>query len=132
MNCEYCGSVLSPANTWCTNCGASAPTQNAAVPTYTPQPQQQYQPYNQNQFVQSNLPPKMNSMALAGGIVSLVSLVCGFCGVAGIVGLILSIIGLTQINKTGERGRGWALTGIIIGVAGIVLGILTTFLMFVI
>lgn len=49
---------------------------------------------------------RWNGMAIAG-------FVCSFF--VAIVGLILSIIGFNQIKKTGEKGRGLAIAGIIIG-----------------
>ena len=40
----------------------------------------------------------------------------GTGGLAGLVGIILGIIGLVQINKNpGQKGKGWAITGIVIG-----------------
>lgn len=73
---------------------------------------------------------KMNGLALAGFIVSLVGLVLFFFGwigaLIGLVGLILSIIGRRQIAARGERGRGLATAGIIIGAVAVVLGIVYT------
>ncbi|MEE1296335.1 MAG: DUF4190 domain-containing protein [Bifidobacterium sp.] len=50
-------------------------------------------------------------MAIAG-------FVCSFF--VSIVGLVLSIIGLTQVNKSHERGRGLAIAGIVISAISIV------------
>jgi len=61
---------------------------------------------------------KTNGLAIAG-------FVCSFF--VQIVGLVLSIIGLSQINKTGEGGKGLAIAGIIISAAGIILTIIAIF-----
>ena len=41
-----------------------------------------------------------------------------------ILGLVFGHIALSQINKTGERGRGLALTAVIVGWIGVVTGAL--------
>ncbi|KAE8762653.1 DUF4190 domain-containing protein [Georgenia thermotolerans] len=61
--------------------------------------------------------PRTNPMAIAG-------LVCAF--LVWPAGIVLSAIGLRQIKRTGERGRGLALAGLIVSiVAGVVSIILT-------
>lgn len=66
-------------------------------------------------------------------VVSIVAIVLGF--VVPIGGIIAGAVGLAQIKRTGEKGRGLALTGIIVGsvltVLGVIAGIaLTAFLVF--
>lgn len=56
-----------------------------------------------------------NAMAIAG-------FVCSFF--VAIVGLVLSIIGLNQIKRTGEKGRGLAIAGIIISAVQMVVTVL--------
>ena len=68
-----------------------------------------------NKKVSDTKEAKTNGLAIAG-------FVCSF--VAQIVGLVLSIIGLVQIKKSGEKGRGLAIAGIIISAVGIFLTIL--------
>lgn len=59
-----------------------------------------------------NLPPATNGMAIG----SLVASLLGFaCVLPGIAGLVLGIIALNQLKTSGERGRGMALAGTIIG-----------------
>ena len=61
-----------------------------------------------------------NRMAIA-------SLVCSLfgwlCAIGPILGLIFGFIALGQIKQTGQRGRGMAIAGIVIGVIGFVLGV---------
>ena len=59
---------------------------------------------------------KWNVLSIVGFVLSIV----GF----NIVAIVLGFIGLSQVKKTGERGRGLALAAVIIGFASIVLGII--------
>jgi hypothetical protein len=54
----------------------------------------------------------LNIMALIGFILSVSGVVVGITVIPGIV---LSHIGMSQIKRTGESGRGFALAGIIVG-----------------
>lgn len=67
-----------------------------------------YNPYYQPE-------PKWNPMAIAGFI-------CSF--IIALVGLILSIIGYSQTRKTGEKGKGLALAGIIISALSMLMQLL--------
>jgi len=68
-------------------------------------------------------PPPPQSAATNGMAVA--SLVCSLfgwlCVVGPLLGLIFGFVALHQINQTGQRGRGMALAGIIIG--GIIVAI---------
>ena len=55
-------------------------------------------------------------------VLAIVGFILAF--VFALAGLVVSIIALSQIKKTGERGRGLAIAGIIIGLLSIVFGIL--------
>jgi hypothetical protein len=61
-------------------------------------------PYNQ--------PAPVNGLAIA-------SLVLGILCCLPVVGLVLGLIALGQIRKKGERGRGMAIAGIVLGWVGI-------------
>lgn len=52
-----------------------------------------------------------NGLAIAALVTALVGLVCG----GSLLGLIFGIIALVQIRRTGQRGRGMAISGIVIG-----------------
>lgn len=58
-------------------------------------------------------PPRQNGLALASMITSLAGTM--FCLVPGIIGLILGIVALGQISRDGSTGRGFAITGIVVG-----------------
>ncbi|MBT1582846.1 DUF4190 domain-containing protein [Curtobacterium flaccumfaciens] len=57
---------------------------------------------------------RFNVMAIVGFVLAFV---------VNIAGLVVSIIALSQIKKTGERGRGLALAGVIISALSLVFGI---------
>jgi hypothetical protein len=58
---------------------------------------------------------KFNTLAIVGFVLAFV---------VNIAGVVVSFIALSQIKKTGERGRGLAIAGIVIGLLSIVFGIL--------
>ncbi|MGN0111036.1 MAG: DUF4190 domain-containing protein [Cellulosimicrobium funkei] len=62
-------------------------------------------------------PPRTNGLALASMIVSIASLVL-CAGFPGLVGLVLGIVALNQVMRDGTRGRGFAVTGIVVGAVG--------------
>jgi Domain of unknown function (DUF4190) len=63
-------------------------------------------------------------MARTAMILSIVGVVC-FGFVTGLLGLIFGSIALSGMNKSGDnRGRGMAITGIVLGIIDIVCGVL--------
>ena len=59
-----------------------------------------------------------NTISIIGFVLSLFD---------GLIGLILSIVALVQINKSGEKGKGLAIAGVIIGALRIVLTFILLF-----
>ena len=108
MYCQHCGAQLAPGATACARCAHAAPS--AAVPPQGFPPQGYPQPYAYPYAYRQ--PPGMNALALTGFILSFF---------VPVVGLALCIAGLAQCNRTGEQGRGLAIAGIAVNVAGIVL-----------
>ena len=53
-------------------------------------------------------------MSIAGFVLSCVSMVLCCFPITAIIGLILSIVSLPQMTKTGERGKGLAIAGLIL------------------
>jgi Domain of unknown function (DUF4190)/GYF domain 2 len=68
---------------------------------------------------------RTNSMAVTGFIFGILSLFCGICccvPIFPILGLIFSGIGLNQVNNNPlQRGRGFAITGIVLSLIAIFL-----------
>jgi Domain of unknown function (DUF4190) len=56
-------------------------------------------------------------------VLSIIAFVLSIVGVS-LVGVILGHIALSQLKRTGERGRGFAIAGLIIGYVGIAVGII--------
>lgn len=78
------------------------------------QPQPQYGGYGQAE-------PRWNVLAIVGFVLSFI---------VTIAGLVVSIIAYVQIRKTGDKGRGLALAGIIISAVFIVLSIVFSIVLF--
>ncbi len=89
------------------------PAYGQSVPGQPPysQPTTYGQPYGSYQAAA----PKTAGMAIASLVTSLVGL---FCGITSFVGIILGFVSLSQIKKTGQKGQGMAIAGIVIGVFG--------------
>ncbi|WP_182066888.1 DUF4190 domain-containing protein [Curtobacterium sp. ME12] len=81
-------------------------------------------PYNGNAQPYQQSPGQSDRYS----VLAIVGFILAF--VVSIGGLIVSIIALTQIKRTGERGRGLALAGIIISAASIVLSIVFAIVIF--
>ncbi|GAA4836337.1 hypothetical protein GCM10023221_11830 [Luteimicrobium xylanilyticum] len=98
-----------------------------------PQPQAPQQPYGAYPPPQPGYPPypgygyppypvqaPMSGLAIASFVLSLVWL----WGVGSVVALVLGLVALRQIKRTGQRGRGFAIAGVAIAGATIVLLVL--------
>ena len=69
-------------------------------------------------------------LGLAGGDQTITSLCNGIGGLAWIAGIILGIIGLVQIRRHPEqKGKGWAFTGIGLGILRICIVVVATLLL---
>ncbi len=72
-----------------------------------------------NSVTDSPTSGKTNGLAISGFIIGLLSLF--IAGIPlGIVAIIFSAISLGQIKKKGEKGRGFAIAGLILGIIGLV------------
>lgn len=122
MYCTKCGNKNDDNSSFCGICGAPLVNVNQNNSSYSNtnmnnQYNQNVNPYyNQSQNgywnpVQNNSVSKLNAMALAGFIVSFFF---------GLVGLILSIIGFHQTRVRGERGKGFAIAGIVLGCLSVI------------
>lgn len=130
--CGYCGAILKSAdingipyrepdvnNQQIQESGSFNTQQNG----YAEQNYNQNTNYNRTPNYNQNMPTShYNPMAIAGFITS-----CGcilFGGLAGFVGLVLSLIGFHLTNVRGEKGKGFAIAGIIIGCLSVAVTIL--------
>ncbi len=71
------------------------------------------------------MPPakQSNGMALAALIVGIAAVLLCFTFVPGLVALILGLVGLGRAKKVGGTGKGQAITGVVLGVLSILLGV---------
>jgi len=125
MKCPNCGNEINNNETFCTSCGSRVDG-TVQTPTGVPlsnQDNNTIQNNNQQPSVQQTESSQTNKMALAGFITSIVGFIVATIIIAP-VATILSAIGLSQINKTGEKGKGLAIAGVIIGIVSIILVII--------
>ena len=116
--CPECGKEVSDKATVCPTCGC--PINNTSLP----------EPQTVTSTSVSTSPitkEKMNGMALAGGITALCSLIIDLVGIVSIVAIVLSCVGLGEVNRTGQRGKGWAITGIVVGSIELLFKVVTLF-----
>ncbi|MCX6899174.1 MAG: DUF4190 domain-containing protein [Verrucomicrobia bacterium] len=66
--------------------------------------------------------PPVNAQAIWSFVLAQFGLCCGFFGIPAVI---CGFISLSQIRKRRERGRALAVSGIILGFAGLALGVLT-------
>ena len=104
----------------------SDPDQPPQFPAYSPPP---YGPPGGYPPPPGFYGPRTNPLAVISFIASLVGVVGLIPIAAPIAGVILGHLSLSQIQRTGEGGRGLALAGVIIGYAAIALGIIGIFLL---
>ena len=112
MFCKQCGKPIDEGQEFCEECkgaaSANAQAQTAQV--------------NQNTGVK-----KQNSMALTSFIISLVGLLVAGLP-CGIVAIITGIVGLVKFKPEAEKGKGFAIAGLVIGVIDAVLVIINIFI----
>ena len=84
-------------------------------------PQQQYGQYGPGGYG----PPaqaKTNTLAIISLVCGIVQILLGL--IAGIPAIILGAIALKQITARGERGRGLAIAGLVIGIIGVLISVI--------
>ena len=99
--CSRCGNKIEEGASFCPNCGIDL--------------------NNFNYNASTPAPKKMNGLCIVGFI-------CSFVFV--ILGLILSIIGYNEAKKSGEDGKEFAMAGIIISAAKLILFLVILILIF--
>lgn len=63
---------------------------------------------------------RFNPLAIVSLILGIVGFFIGLFGIVGAVALVLGLVARSQIARTGQRGRGMALAGIILGAIALV------------
>ena len=65
------------------------------------------------------MPRRTNSLAIAALCCGIGQIIAG--PLAGIPAIVLGAMSLKQIRQTGEDGRGMAMTGLVLGIVGVIL-----------
>ena len=135
MFCPNCGHQIPDDSLFCPDCGQSIQTENQSAqpnagqgqqpPVYDADPAQNqgYQYQYSVQYTKDTRP--MNGMCIAGFVVGIVSMFLNFYGIVGIVALILSAVGLSACTKKNQRGKGFAVAGLVLGIVGVVFGLVS-------
>ena len=129
--CKNCGSSIEDGAKFCENCGTpiEAPVaQPAPQPAPQPVQAQPVQSQSTTQYQSSQVPEGTNGFCIAGFICALATVLMG---VGLVPALILSIVGLVQVKKSGQKGKGFAIAGIIIPIAVMLIATICVILYFV-
>ena len=94
MFCSFCGKEVDNNANYCNNCGNKL--------------------NNSNQPIRQSYSNTKNSLCHTGFILSIIGCFFNLLGLISLAGLILSILGLSQVNKTNEDGKGFAIAGIVV------------------
>ncbi len=112
--CPSCGQEITEEGTFCINCGYNLNQNN-----YNNQNSFNYNTSGEN-FNQSISNEYNNAMAITGFVLGILSILCCcfFTGLS-VAGLIFSIIGLSNADSHNGKGKGLAITGIVLNGIGI-------------
>jgi hypothetical protein len=73
-------------------------------------------PVGQPQWAHPPRPGGTNGLAIAGFVLGLLWL----CGLGSLLGVIFGFVALSQIRRSNQSGRGFAIAGIVLGIIGII------------
>ncbi len=66
-----------------------------------------------------------NGQAIGALVAGIVGVPLCFCGIPSIIAIVLGFLAMNETKRTGQDGHGMALAGVIIGVIGLALAVLT-------
>ena len=148
MFCENCGSQIADGSAICPNCGAAvrvSPTTGEAVPVQPIQAQPVQPVYQQPSYQQPVQPvyqqpayqqPIYQQPAAGSKGPAITALILGICGLVfcwiPIFGLLISIAGLILgiMAFKNPNGKGMGITGFVLSIIGIVIGLSYTLAIF--
>ena len=144
MFCENCGSQIPDNNSVCPNCGAAVRSAGAAQPVQPVQPvYQPVQPVYQQQPVQPvyqqpayQQPIYQQQPASGGKGAAITALILGICGLVfcwvPVFGMLIAIAGLILgiLSFKNPNGKGMGITGFVLSIIGIVIGLSYTIAIF--
>lgn len=107
MTCKKCGTQLEENSTVCTNCGVEISEA-------------------ENQCTESeeknDSPAKYSAKGIAGFVLSLVGIIVAAIP-CGIIGVIFSSLALKEVELPQYKGKGFVISGLVVSIIDIVLGI---------
>ena len=109
MVCQNCGTNIDENQNFCPNCGA-AKADNSNTSEMT------------EQKIAETASQAWSGKAITGFVLSLVGLIIAALP-CGIIGLVFSAIALTQTVNKNLKGKGLAISGLVISIIDIVFGI---------
>lgn len=135
MKCSRCGAQVPQGARFCQGCGAPMPGVSATASEAEASRQQHpagpsYPPSNQAYQRQGSTVSPMCIASLAVGVASVILIWGPFLGMlAAVAGLVLGVLGMKQVEEDPRyhTGRGLAISGIVVSVAGLVLSSLFNF-----
>lgn len=68
-----------------------------------------------------------NGMSIAGFVLGIVSLIYNIFWIPSILAIVFSAIGLAQVSKSRQKGKVFAIIGLVAGIATILLSIVAIF-----
>lgn len=75
------------------------------------------------------LPLRTNSLAIAALSCAIAQVIAG--PLSGIPAIVLGVMSMREIRRTGERGHGMAMAGLVLGIIGLILAVLALILIIV-
>ncbi len=124
MKCVNCGKVLKKGTNFCPDCGTRVEEEvavenieevvtNEEKATVTNEENIEESKTENNPVVK-----KTNRMGLAGFIVALCGLCC-WSFVCSVVGLVLSAVAKKNFDANSQKGKGFAIAGLVIGIVAL-------------
>lgn len=117
MYCKNCGHQIDDNCKYCPDCGAPQPTSFSSDYQYT----------NPEEIKNDH---GYNSVCIIGFVISCVSLFFNLFGLLAIAGIIVSIAGLKSCKNREEKGKVFAVIGIILGMVSLIYIIFITLFLF--
>lgn len=71
-----------------------------------------------------------NGMAIAGFVLGLISLIINLFWIPSILGIVFSAVGLAQISKSNQKGKVFAIVGLVASTVSIIFAILALVALF--
>lgn len=116
MYCKNCGHQIDDGSKYCPECGASQNTSFSSDYEYSGTQEFKHE-------------AGYNSVCIIGLVISIASLFINMFGLLAIAGIIVSIAGMKSCKSRGEKGKVFAVIGLVLGIVSLLYTILVVFLL---